>query len=104
MPHRWTVVGPDNADGIVAQMHVNDDAFLPTVWSAILPHTDHYALPRLPNDLRAVWEDRQLDYLDVFNVDTPVASYDEFRRDAEPESAWQWMREPTTPSKVRIGS
>ena len=45
---------------------------------------------------------RTTDTLFVNAVDTPVSSYAEFRRTAQLELVHRWMREPVTPSKVRM--
>jgi hypothetical protein len=100
----WAFAGPDSADGLVALLTVFDAEFALTTWTAVLPPgTLQYRLPSLPADLVHLWANRRFDTFRAFNVDTPVRSYREFRRDAEPEQPWGWMRAPATPGKVRIG-
>lgn len=62
-------------------------------------------LPQLPVDLVPVWAGIMFSERYIAAVDSPAPSYDEFRRDAEPQRAWKWRWwQPGAPGKVRIGS
>lgn len=105
---RWTMSGSGDHDGIVLEMGVVNPAFDQFKWKVVLPPgpagLTEYALPRLPPDLVELWANNEIDELQVMVADTPATSYAEFRRDAVTESDWSWMRAPTQPRKVRIGT
>jgi hypothetical protein len=100
----WQLEGTDDADGVVSQIYVYGEEHQ-TAWTAIVPpRREQFHLPRLPADLRALWEDQEIGSFYLMTVDTPAPSYRVFRRDAEPELPWEWMRAPLAPGKVRIGT
>lgn len=104
----FTTSGAGDYDGIVARAEVVDDSFEVSRWTIVMPPVAAGAgelrFPTLPPDLVGLWANRtdSMSYLVV--ADTPAGSYAEFRRDAEPEHHWSWMRHPVTPGKVRIST
>jgi len=105
---RWTMTGAGDRDGIVIETEVVTPAYDITRWTVVLPPggvgTTLFRLSQLPPDLLGVWSDRMISKLFVHAVDASASSYAEFRRTAQPELAWRWMRSPMTPSKVRMAT
>jgi len=104
----WTMPGAGDYDGFVVQVEAADPSFTVTRWTVVLPPAAagpvQVQLPRLPDDLVPVWAGLAWQGARVRAVDTPAPSYAAFRRDAEPEQAWSWMRTPVAASKVRIAA
>ena len=100
--------GAGDYDGIVLKVVVVNADFDRFKWKIVLPPgaavPTEYAFPRLPPDLIGLWADKDINDLQVTAADTSATSYAEFRRDAVTESDWEWMRAPTQPQKVRIGT
>lgn len=78
-------------------------------WSVVMPPSptgpNEVLLPRIPPDLVPVWAGIMISERYISSVDSPAASYDEFRRDAEPQRLWKWRWwRPEVPGKAKIGS
>jgi hypothetical protein len=105
---RFTTNGAGDYDGIVARTQVVDEQFNVTRWTVVMPPVAagqvELRMPALPADLVDVWANRTEFASYVMVADTPARSYAEFRRDAEPEHHWNWMRHPLAPAKVRVST
>jgi hypothetical protein len=104
----WTMDDGAAVDGVVVWVEKFRDDIAPS-WTIVMPPrpigVNQIVLPPLPPDLVPVWAGGEINWWTVYAVDSLASSYAEFRRDADPQRAFQWRRwRPTIPGKTRTGS